>query len=111
MTSLFTHGTDTAYPPSRSRGLLPLNIYYAWLFSDEDATMQDAVRQSASHVTDVAVADGQDIADALLYGNYAIFDTPLKRIFGDNLDKLRAVKARIDPDDVMSLVGGWKLKA
>ncbi|KAI0752556.1 FAD-binding domain-containing protein [Daedaleopsis nitida] len=110
LSSLFTHAPEgsSAYPPSRSRGLLPLNIYYAYTDVTEDDTMHDAARQSAAQLTQVAVAAGQDIADAALYTNYAIYDTPLERMYGDNVGKLQALKAKYDPGNVMSLAGGWK---
>lgn len=71
--------------------------------------MQDAARQSASFLTQKAIAEGQDIANAALYGNYAIFSTDVSQIYGDNLGKLQAIKAQYDPQNVMGLAGGWKL--
>ena len=71
--------------------------------------MYDAARQSAAHLTQVAVKEGQDIASAPLYGNYAMFDTPLDRVFGDNLARLQALKAQYDPSNLMGLAGGWKV--
>lgn len=71
--------------------------------------MYDAARQSAAHLTQVAVNEGQDIASAPLYGNYAMFDTPLDRVFGDNLARLQALKAQYDPSNLMGLAGGWKV--
>lgn len=111
MTTLFTKApaSSSAYPPSRARGLLPLNIYYAWLLPSSDELMRDAAVASAQQLTDVAIAQGQDIADAALYGNYAIDGTPLERLYGDNLDQLQATKQKYDPQNVMGLAGGWKL--
>ncbi len=71
--------------------------------------MRNATRLSAQQLTNVALAEGQDIADAALYGNYAIDGTPLERIFGNNLGTMKATKAKYDPDNVMGLAGGWKL--
>ena len=71
--------------------------------------MREAVVRSAQQLTDVAVAQGQDIENAALYGNYAIDGTPLERLFGDNLDQLQATKQKYDPQNVMGLAGGWKL--
>lgn len=65
--------------------------------------------QSAQHLTAVAQGEGQNIADAALYGNYAIADTPLERIFGANLPSMRVAKQKYDPQNVMGLAGGWKL--
>ncbi|EJF59882.1 FAD dependent oxidoreductase [Dichomitus squalens LYAD-421 SS1] len=107
---IFSHAPEnsSAYPSSRSSSLLPLNIYYAYSDAGQDETFWDAARQSAAQLTAVAVADGQDVADAPLYGNYAIFDTPLERIYGQNVDALKALKAKYDPEGVMALAGGWK---
>ncbi|RPD60650.1 FAD-binding domain-containing protein [Lentinus tigrinus ALCF2SS1-7] len=109
--TLLSHASasSSAYPPSRAQGFLPLNIYYAYGLEAADDTMYEAARQSAARLTQVAVSEGQDIADAPLYGNYAIFDTPLDRVFGDNLDRLKSVKAQYDPSNIMGLAGGWKV--
>ncbi|KAG2142419.1 hypothetical protein DEU56DRAFT_911114 [Suillus clintonianus] len=107
--SIFGHSTTpSAHPPSRDRGLLPLNIYFAWAFPTSDGIMQQAVRDSAAHLRQLAIAEGQDVADAAVYSNYAIFDTPLSSIYGDNLPRLHAIKAAVDPTNVMGLAGGFK---
>ncbi|OJA21033.1 hypothetical protein AZE42_05542 [Rhizopogon vesiculosus] len=107
--SILDHSSiPSAYPPSRDRALLPLNIYFAWSEKNSDEIMQEAARESAAHLRQLAIAEGQDVADATLYGNYAIFDTPLRRIYGDNVPKLQAIKAAVDPTNVMELAGGFK---
>jgi Berberine and berberine like len=55
-----------------------------------------------------AVANGQDIANAAVYGNYAIIHTPVDDIYKGNLPRLRSIKAVYDPDNVMGLTGGYK---
>lgn len=70
--------------------------------------MQQAIRDSAAHLRQLAIAGGQDIANASSYGNYAIFDTPLSSIYGDNVARLQAIKAAVDPTNVMGLAGGFK---
>jgi hypothetical protein len=85
-----------------------LNIYYAWALSTEDNTFHDAIRQSADRIRDLAIAEGQDIANAPLYGNYALYDTPVEDIYGHNVAQLRAIKSLVDPGDVMGLAGGFR---
>ncbi|THH04310.1 hypothetical protein EW145_g5616 [Phellinidium pouzarii] len=107
--SIFTHGSDSAYPPSRTQGLLPLNIYFAWLAPAADDYFLNAIRQSAATIQAAAIAEGQDVANAALYGNYAVIGTSIYRIYGDNVARLKAIKAQYDPDNVMGLAGGWKI--
>ncbi|KAJ7452892.1 FAD dependent oxidoreductase [Mycena latifolia] len=107
--TLYTHSTSpSAFPPVRTAGYVPLNLYYAWDLATSDDIFHEALRQSAAHLTQVAIADGQAIADAPLYTNYALFDTPLERIYGGNVPRLQAIKAAVDPGNVMGLAGGFK---
>ncbi|KAG0695061.1 hypothetical protein DFH29DRAFT_814582 [Suillus ampliporus] len=107
--SMFDHSTTpSAYPPSRDRALLPLEIYFAWTDPTSDGTVQQAIRDTASYLRQLAIAEGQDVANAASYSNYAIFDTPLSSIYGENLPRLQAIKAAVDPTNVMGLAGGFK---
>lgn len=110
LSDIYTHNLDTtAFPPVRSLGLLPFNIYYAWISSIFDTDFQAAARASAATVRNAAIAEGQTaIAGAPVYPNYAIFDTPLSDIYGSNLPFLQSLKATIDPTNVMGLAGGFK---
>ncbi|TFK35825.1 FAD-binding domain-containing protein [Crucibulum laeve] len=109
--TIYSHNTTpTAFPPTRSIPFLPFNIWYSWNVSSFDNDFHTAARQSAAHIRAAAISQGQlDIAKTPLYPNYAIFDTPLKDIYGSNLPRLRSIKARIDPRNVMGLAGGFKL--
>lgn len=107
--NLFTHGSDSAYPPDRSRGLYPLNIFYAWNFTESDNYFMEAIKRSAATIAAAADSEGQDIGEAALYGNYAAEGTPVSRIYRSNLPRLQEVKARYDPGNIMSLAGGWKI--
>lgn len=100
---------SSAWPPSRERVLLPTNLYWAWGPAEADPLVYDAVLASAERLTRLAEAEGQDIADAALYGNYAIASTPVERLYGDNLDRMLAIKQKYDPANVMGLAGGWKV--
>ncbi|KAJ7091867.1 FAD dependent oxidoreductase [Mycena belliarum] len=114
--SLYTHNPDgapTAFPFARTDpGLLPLMLYYAWAppgtVGAPDGTFHAAMKASVAHLLRVAAADGQDVARAPLYPNYVLADTPLERVYGRNLPRLRAIRRRVDPHRVMGLAGGLK---
>ncbi|KAF7327044.1 FAD-binding PCMH-type domain-containing protein [Mycena kentingensis (nom. inval.)] len=109
--SIYTHGLPSAFPAARSEpAYLPLNLYWAWTTPETDELMYDAMRTSVARLTQLAIAEGQVGVDtAVVYPNYALFDTPLERIYGGNLGRLRGIKRRVDPEGVMGLAGGFKL--
>lgn len=108
LSDIFSHGADSAYPPSRSISYSPTNIYYAWVDSGHDSTFHNAIQSTADTIRAAAVAEGQDVEDAPVYGNYALYDQDLSGIYGDHLSRLQIIKAAVDPNNVMGLAGGFK---
>ena len=96
-----------AFPPS---GILwlPTSINFFWEHSALDAVVESSLRQSVEHLTLVAKGEGQDIDSLPVYNNYALFDTPLEKIYGGNLRRLQEMQRRYDPENIMDLAGGWK---
>lgn len=68
----------------------------------------DAMQQSVALIKAKAIAEGQDVANAPVYVNYATFDAPLKDIYGDNVGRLKCIEEKYDPHDVTGLAGGFK---
>ena len=106
---LFSHGSDSAFPPDRSHVILPTVLDVLWSNASLDETMAFALRSISNSIHAAALADGQNVSHAAVYPNYALFDTPLEDIYGENVERLRQIRAVIDPKDVMGLAGGWKL--
>ncbi|TFY62863.1 hypothetical protein EVJ58_g3592 [Rhodofomes roseus] len=106
--SIYSHGSPSAWPPTRSQGFMPINIYYAWSLEASDSLINSVMQESARYLTQVAISQGQDVANTPHYPNYAIYDTALSTMYGDNVASLQAIKAQYDPDNVMALAGGWK---
>ena len=106
---LFSHSNiPSAYPPDRSRALFPTNIYFAWTSSSKDIEVASALSQSTNTIRSAAIAEGQSIADVSLYGNYALFGTPVQALYGTNLPRLKSIRSKVDPSNVMALAGGFK---
>ena len=62
-----------------------------------------------SNFQSVAESEGQKgLAAAPIYPNYAIFSTPLKKMYAENVARLKALKKVVDPSNVMGLAGGFK---
>lgn len=79
-----------------------------WSDASLGDTMAFAVRNISDAIRSAALADGQEVSQAAKYPNYALFGTPLDHMYGGNVERLRKIRAAIDPDDVMGLTGGWK---
>ncbi|KAJ6529113.1 FAD dependent oxidoreductase [Mycena vulgaris] len=54
----------------------------------------------------LAVAEG--VLGSNKYTNYAMYDTPLSDIYGQNVPRLQSIKKAVDPQNVMGLAGGFK---
>jgi hypothetical protein len=107
---LFNHSNiPSAYPPDRSRALFPTNIYFAWSSPSKDADVAAALRQSTNTIRAAAIADGQNITDVAVYGNYALLGTPVESLYGANVQRLRSIRNKVDPHNVMALAGGFKI--
>ena len=105
---LFSYGKDSAYPPDRSQAVFPTVLAVEWSNSSLDYAMAFSLHNFADAIHDAALADGQNVSHAAKYPNYALFDTPLEDMYGGNVERLRRIRAAIDPNDVMNLTGGWK---
>ena len=105
---VFSHGSGSAYPPDRSQAIFPSVLSLQWSDSSLDDTMASALRQMANSIHNIALAEKQDVSNAAVYVNYALFDTPLQDMYGGNVDRLHNIKEAIDPDNVMGLTGGWR---
>lgn len=111
--SILLHGSNSAYPASRDRALLPTSIQYSYELSSADSFMRSAIAQTTRHLQKLAVFEGQPVSlnnqENVVYGNYADASTPSQHVFGDNLWKMKLIKLRYDPLNVMGLAGGWKV--
>jgi hypothetical protein len=105
---IFSHGSGSAYPPDRSQALFPSVVQYTWSNASIDHTIAHAMRQQSDALHNAALADGQNVSHASVYVNYAMFDTPLKDMYGENVPRLRGIRAEVDPEGVMELAGGFK---
>ena len=98
----------TTFPPMQSLDLLPTNIIYVWTDETFDEDVHDAAQSSAKVLFNAAVSSGQCLQSMLLYPNYAIYGTPLENVYRNNLLKLWSLQLKVDPHNVMVLIGGWK---
>ena len=107
---IFTHGGPSAYPPDRSRTILPSSVFVGWNYKslDNDKYVYNSVRSLSASIVEAGIKDGQDLKDAAHYTNNALYGTPLEKMYGKNVGWLRAIKKKYDPFGVEDLTGGFK---
>jgi hypothetical protein len=107
---IFTHGAPSAYPPDRSRAIFPSSLFVAWNEKslDKDRYVYDSVRSLSASIIEAGIKDGQDLRDASHYPNYAVYGTPLEKMYGKNVKRLHEIKEKYDPFHVMELTGGFR---
>lgn len=76
---------------------------------NDAAYFDTALREAIRAIQQVAITEDQSKPDDICYSNYALADTPLELLFGENLPRLREIRAKIDPKNIMGLTGGFKL--
>jgi len=66
------------------------------------------MRASLARLQDVAIKESIYADYFTQYPNYALFDATAEELYGvENAARLRAIRERIDPEQVMGLVGGF----
>jgi len=108
---IFTHHPHglSAYPPERTLSTSPVNLEFFWTDPTQTNYMIQASRQAHDYLIAQAALQGQTgVLTAPLYPNYALYDTPLVRMYGANVPSLDALRLIVDPTNVMGLTGGFK---
>ena len=104
----YSHGTPSAWPPNRDIAHMLLDVAFAWYEESHDEAVYDVLRKSMAKLRVDAEDEGQVLDNASLYPNLPISNTPMERMYGGNLGKLRLLRDKYDPKRVMDLTGGWK---
>ncbi|KIJ49136.1 hypothetical protein M422DRAFT_28117 [Sphaerobolus stellatus SS14] len=109
MRNTHQHAQGGAYPHSQEHPWTPLQMLIGYVNPLEDKRTASLITKGANSIHAVAIRENQSSADAILYNNYAQQGTDLSLLYGENLQKLRELRARYDPDNIINLTGGWKL--
>lgn len=68
------------------------------------------IKSTRDTLLQMVIAQGQNVGGSkqIVYPNYALDDTPLSQMYGNNQAKLQSIRQAWDPDNVMYLTGGFK---
>ncbi|KAF5367917.1 hypothetical protein D9758_004373 [Tetrapyrgos nigripes] len=105
----FAHSVDSAYPHSPSRPVTPGHPTSFYNDVADRDYFEQLIQEMSGAIHVVVIQEGQGLPDDIHYPNYALADTLVELIYGENLPRLREIKERADPTDVMGLSGGFKI--
>ncbi|KAI3616345.1 putative fad dependent oxidoreductase [Moniliophthora roreri] len=92
-------------PPRTARHTVPVSHYTVGILDEMKSQFEKIIAETkASNRSFIALT----IAPEPFAQPNGHTNTPLELIYGDNLGRLREIKRRIDPENVMGLAGGFK---
>ena len=66
--------------------------------------MYDSLYNPSRSIIKIGIKDGQDQKEAADHTNYAVYETPLEKMYSKNVTWLRMIK-KYDPFRIMGLTG------
>lgn len=100
---------NAAWPHEPGKFVGPCIAFFQWVDEGEDKFWVKTMKDALEAVRRVAIEEGVTRDDAPVYLNVTLEDTPVEHIYRGNLQKLREVRARYDPDNFWSLTGGFRI--
>ncbi|KAG1741127.1 hypothetical protein EDB19DRAFT_1706487 [Suillus lakei] len=96
--SMFDTSTSAAWPHKKGQPNGPLLVCFQWEGESNDMYWIGLMMQIL-----------QSIQKLPKYCNTSLADTPVKDIYKKHLSKLRLIRAKYDPDDMMGRTGGFRI--
>jgi hypothetical protein len=106
----FAHATPSAYSHSVARPVTPCNPWVTWSDPADSDYAHAALRNMSDRIQAFAIQQGESLPTDLHYPNYALGDTPLNLLYGDNVPRLQTIHHSVDPKNIMGLTGGFKFQ-
>ena len=111
LSNYFNYSQGGAYPhiPSANPPL-PVIIQFGWDLPSQDDYFIELIQSLADSLLEAYQTDDErrDGVKQIRYPNYALDNTPLVEMYGDNIDRLKTIRQTWDPTNVMCLTGGFK---
>ena len=99
-----------AWPHEPGKAFGPCLAYFLWEDAKDDKFWLSQMKNALKRIRSVARAEGCTTSSPPIYSNTSLENVSPKRIWRGNLDQLRKVRKKYDPDDVMSRTGGFRIK-
>lgn len=108
--SMFDNSVDSAWPHKKGSPNGPLVVIFTWEGKENDSVWIKQLKTALDEIRRTALQEGCTTPDAPVYYNTCLSEvTRPEDIYRHNLPDLSAIRKIYDPDDVMSLTGGFRI--
>ena len=108
--TIFDHGLPgAAWPHEPGKVFGPCLASFRWTDEEKDGFWLQKMTDALNAIRQVAESEEVTTNDAPIYLNTTLEFTPVENIYRGNLEHLKGIRAKYDPDDIMSLTGGFKI--
>lgn len=108
--TMFDNSTAAAWPHVKDYPNGPVLAYFLWQGKENDAFWINTMQTALSAIKkQIKKSRGKKAAPLPVYCNTSLDSTTVKEIYANNLDNLKKSRQKFDPDDLMSLTGGFRI--
>lgn len=97
---------SSAWPPSRAKPFFPLLLFFQFSDPSKYNEIRDIAYASGARLQSYLRSRGDDLK--VVYPNFADSGASVENMYGKNLPRLKTLRKRYDPQNVMGLTGGWR---
>ncbi|KAG0701510.1 hypothetical protein DFH29DRAFT_555526 [Suillus ampliporus] len=109
MPCMFDSSSPAAWPHKEGQPNGPLLVCFQWEGENNDKYWIELTKQILQSIRKVAKQEGCTNDELPSYCNTSLADTPVQDIYKNNLSKLKKIRAKYDPNDVMGRAGGFRI--
>lgn len=102
----YTHSTyPSAFPHLSSNPTTPSCFWFNYDSTEPDQVefFRELIMEAGKEVQRTVVEEGEGKWNDTRYSNYAVKGVSVEEVFGESLDRMRKIKAEIDPKNIMGL--------
>jgi hypothetical protein len=107
--TIFDNSTPSAWPHVKGKACGPLPVYFLWKNAEHDDFWIAEMKGALKTIQDVAIKEKCATDDLPIYCNTSLEDTPPELIYRGNLERLKQIRAKYDPQNVMGNTGGFRI--
>lgn len=102
---------EAAWPHKKGEVYGPIVTYFLWENEKDDDHWLGVLTETLERLRQVALKEGVTKDDVPYYWNTSLEPEyiTVEQIYRGNLDRLKKLRAKYDPNDVMGLTGGFRI--